>query len=122
MNYKKKVEKALELLNATLFSCHDVYYKNRLKKIREVLEGEEEDDITLFDLVKTKYNNVVFITTKEKYTELVVYPFDDVVQVVLRRHISNIGDWFVVEFPHIKTLEQFEQLYLSLTGKELGGE
>ena len=127
MSYKDKVKKALELIDSSLNGCSTEYYENLIQEIREVLEDDEIKDITLFDLVKGKYDNDVFATTEDEGTELIVYPFDDVVQVVLRKYTrqynSYSGDWSVIaEFPHIKTLKQFEELYKALTGKELGDD
>jgi len=91
MSYKKKVEKALELIG---------------KKEKSTLES----------IVRKKYNTNVF--QFEDLALLVRY------NVVDLNEVGEYSDdlYCICLLLHIKTLEQFEQLYFSLTGKELGDD
>ena len=161
MNYKKKVEKALEIVKKLGFkkmsdstSCN-MYHRKANKKSQDFFIRDSEHlhlrfdgvpiefscrsheldievfqkyineyatpapiELTLKEKVFSKYKTTMFrINVK---TMLVFKGVNSNLYLCLEKSMEGFSE--ALEFPHIKTLEQFEQLYLSLTGKELGGE
>jgi len=94
MNYKDKVKKAMELIEL-----------NSYKKLSKPFE------LGLLDQVLQKFNYSYFFV---KHGILLSIDVDNVVYLDV--------DSEILELPHIKTLQQFEDLYKALTGKELGDD
>ena len=107
MSYKKKVEKALELIGE-----EDKPY---CVVIDLVLPVRLVHHINLEDKGVVINEGKYFTTRLEMENNVLSVIYHDYSNIV------TSCQTVVLELPHIKTLEQFEQLYLSLTGKELEG-
>ena len=90
-------------------------YKDKVKKAMELIELESSDEklskpfeLGLGDQVLQKFNySYCFVT----HGTLLCIDADNIVYLDV--------DSEILELPHIKTLQQFEDLYKALTGKEL---
>jgi len=77
-------------------------YKDKVKKAME---------LSLRDQVLQKYGNSYLVINS---ISILCVDVDNVVYLDV--------DSEILELPHIKTLQQFEDLYKALTGKELGDD
>lgn len=68
----------------------------------------------LVDGINEKYERTCFDVNLE--SELAVDEWSGLVQLM---YFNGSLFFPIIDFKHIETIEQFEQLYLSLTGKEL---
>ena len=88
-------------------------YKDKVKKAMELIG---EDKPTLEDIVRKKYKTNIF-----QFEDLALLVRCNVVDL---NEVGEYSDnlYCICLLPHIKTLQQFEDLYKALTGKELGCE
>jgi len=137
MSYKDKVKKALELIREKDNNIWNFTFKVPALRNKEVYEVELLDEHLHFD-----YNNddlegedievnlKVEVVNKYQKTRFKINGFSElyitheefipVLDYCDVTESSEVRD--IIGFPHIKTLQQFEELYKALTGKELGDD
>jgi hypothetical protein len=127
MNYKDKVKKALELIEGQSSDKWEFKFVVPALKVKEAYEVE-----VLPEHLHIEYepNLKVELVNKYQATKFKITAFSHL-YITHDEFIPVLDYWDVTEsseamdvigFPHIKTLQQFEDLYKALTGKELGDE